>query len=253
MMKAVGFLKKYWGTLLIVGCFLLFYAYATNNRIIDAFLFPTPKKINAAFSRHFETLLTGLLYSSKLLFPGLAIGTVIALLVGIPMGMKKVIRRNLHPIVYSISVIPLVLLTPFCINLSPTFAIASVCLVIYGSTWSTLFATITGIQTIDKRYLDNAAVLEIKGAERMFRVLLPAAMPAILAGFINSVRIAFLALVFAEMFGAKYGMGYFVQYYFTLGKFENVMAGMIFLIVILIVVMQIFDKIKNRLLKWTIN
>ncbi|MFZ3130993.1 MAG: ABC transporter permease subunit, partial [Desulfosporosinus sp.] len=122
---------------------------------------------------------------------------------------------------------------------------------IYGSTWSTLFATITGIQTIDKRYLDNAAVLEIKGAERMFRVLLPAAMPAILAGFINSVRIAFLALVFAEMFGAKFGMGYFVQYYYTLGKFENVMAGMLFLIVVLIVVMQIFDRIKNRLLKWT--
>nr|WP_312579229.1 ABC transporter permease subunit [Sedimentibacter sp.] len=253
MKKAVGFLNKYWGTLLLIAGFLLFYTYATNNSIIDAFLFPTPQKIGSAFVRNFKTLLTGMLHSFKLLFPGLTIGTIIALLVGIPMGLKKGIRRNLHPIVYSISVIPLVLLTPFFINLCPTFSLASMCLVIYGSIWSTLFATITGIQTIDKRYLDNAAVLEVRGVEKMFRVLLPAAMPSILAGFINSVRIAFLALVFAEMFGAKYGMGYFVQYYYTLGKFDNVMAGMIFLITILIIVMQIFDRIKNRLLKWTIN
>lgn len=251
MKKAFGVLRKYWGTLLIVSSFLLFYAYVTNNRIIDPFLFPNPKKINSAFSRHFETLLTGMQHSFMLLFPGLAIGTAIALILGIPMGMKNVIRKNLHPIVYSISVIPLVLLTPFCINLCPNFAIASVCLVVFGTTWSTLFATITGIQTINKGYLDLADVLEIKGVEKMFRVVLPAAMPAIMAGFINSLRIAFLALVYAEMFGAKYGMGYFVQYYYTLGRFENVMAGMIFLIGIMTIVMLIFEIVKNRLLRWT--
>lgn len=253
MIKAADFCKQYWGTFLMVAALLIFYEYASNNRIIDPFLFPPPERISTAFSRHIETLFIGMRHSFRLLFPGLAVGTAIALLLGIPMGLKKVIRRNLYPIVYSLSVIPIVLLTPFCINLTSNFAMASVCLVVYGTTWPTLFATITGIQTIDKRYLDQAAVLEIKGVERMFRVLLPAAMPAILAGFINSLRIAFLALVYAEMFGAKYGMGYFVHYYYTLGRFENVIAGMIFLMVILILVMQVFERIKDRLLRWTID
>jgi len=253
MKKAGGFLRTYWGTLLLVACFGLSYTYVTNNRIIDTFLFPPPARINAALTGHFDNLIMGMLHSFKLLFPGLAIGTAIALLLGIPMGMKKVIRRNLHPFAYSFSVIPVVLLTPFCINLTPNFTMASVCLIIYGTTWPTLFATITGIQTIDRRYLDQAAVLEIKGAEKMFRILLPAAMPAILAGFINSLRIAFLALVYAEMFGAKYGMGYFIQYYYNLAMFDNVMAGMIFLIAVLIVVMQVFERAKDGLLKWAVD
>jgi len=76
---------------------------------------------------------------------------------------------------------------------------------------ATLFATTTGIVTIDKRYLDKAATLEIKGFKKLFRVILPAASPNILDGFANSLRQAFVLLVFAEMFGRNAGMGLFVR------------------------------------------
>ncbi|MGO3610063.1 MAG: ABC transporter permease subunit, partial [Enterococcus sp.] len=68
-------------------------------------------------------------------------------------------------------------------------------LIVYGTVWATLFATITGIQTIDKRYLDNAATLELRGAKKFFKVILPAASPSILSGFVNSLRSSFVMLV----------------------------------------------------------
>ncbi|MFR4625776.1 MAG: hypothetical protein ACLT8Y_03820 [Dorea formicigenerans] len=56
-------------------------------------------------------------------------------------------------------------------------------MVVYNIVWATLFATITGIMTIDKRYLDKAATLELTGVKRFMKVILPAASPSILSRF----------------------------------------------------------------------
>lgn len=121
----------------------------------------------------------------------------------------------------------------------------------YKDMWATLFATITGIMTIDKRYLDKAETLELKGIKRVIKVILPAASPSILAGFVNSLRSSFVMLVYAEMYGAGEGMGYFVKKYAELGIFANTWVGFIFMVIILVVVMQIFEQLKKHLLKWT--
>ena len=107
--------------------------------------------------------------------------------------------------------------------------------------------------TIDKRYLDKAATLELSGWKRLVYVILPAASPSILAGFVNSLRSSFVMLVYAEMYGAGEGMGFFVKKYAELGIFANTWVGFIFMVIILVIVMQIFEVIKKYLLKWTIE
>ena len=78
-------------------------------------------------------------------------------------------------------------------------------------------------------------------------------MPSIASGFITSMRSSFLVLVYAEMYGTEYGMGYFVKWNSDLGRFESVWSGFIFMVVVLVIVMQIVEKIKDRILKWTID
>lgn len=253
MKKVKNFFYDYWGTFLIVILTIIAYIYGTENGILDTFLYPKVSSIWASFEKYYKTLLMGMIYSFRLLLPGLFIGTLVAFIIGIPMGLNKRIRKTFNPIIYSISVIPAILLSPFALNSFSTFRTASLFLVCYSSIWPTLFATINGILTIDKRYLDNAATLEIKGIERLIKIIIPATMPSILSGFITSVRGAFLVLVFAEMYGSKYGMGYFVQHYSDLGIFEHVWSGFIFMVLVLVCFMQIIEKIKNRILIWTIE
>ena len=62
-----------------------------------------------------------------------------------------------------------------------------------------------------------------------------------------------MILVYAEMYGAKYGMGYFVKKYSEYGLYGETWAGFVFMVVVLVIVMQIFERIKNYLLKWTIH
>jgi ABC-type Fe3+ transport system permease subunit len=101
--------------------------------------------------------------------------------------------------------------------------------------------------------LDKAATLELTGFEKFFKVILPAASPSILAGFVNSLRNTFIMLVYAEMYGAQYGMGYYVKKFADFGMYNKVWLGFVFMVIVMVIVMQLFEKLKERLLKWTIS
>lgn len=253
MSKVTGFLKKYWITICIYAGMVLAYKIIADNKLVNAFLFPPMDSVLNAFGEYKGTMFKNMLSSFQLMIPAIVIALAIALSVGTVMGMNKRVREVLHPVVYTVSVVPSILLSPFALLLAPNFRAASLFLVVYGTIWSTLFATITGIQTIDRRYLDNAATLELRGLKKFFRVILPAASPSILSGFVNSLRGSFVILVYAEMYGAKYGMGFFVKKYSEYGLYSETWAGFIFMVVVLVIVMQIFERIKSRLLRWTIH
>ena len=253
MKKIIQFFKEYCITICIFIGMVLLYVYIADNKLLSSFLFPQASTIVKAFWDNRGVMIKNMFSSFQLMVPAIVISLAFALTLGTLMGMNKKVRKVLHPVIYTISVVPSILMAPFALLLAPSFRAASLFLVIYGTVWSTLFATITGIQTIDKRYLDNAATLELTGLQKFFQVILPAASPSILAGFVNSLRGTFVILVYAEMYGAKYGMGYFVKKFSEYGLYSETWAGFVFMVVVLVVVMQFFERIKNYLLKWTIN
>lgn len=250
MMK---FLKRYWLTLCIFLALFFVYKYIADNRLINAHLFPPVSEIEKSFSENKYLFLVNMLYSFRLLIPAIIIMVVLSLLIGLALGMNQRLRDALHPVIYTISVVPSILLSPFALMLAPNFWLASLFLIVYGSMWSTVFATITGIMTIDKRYLDNAATLELHGFKRLTKVILPAASPSIFAGFINSLSGSFVMLVYSEMYGAKYGMGFFVKKYSEFGMYNHTWSGFLFMVLVLVLVMQVFDRWKEYMLKWTIR
>lgn len=245
--------KKYWVTVLVVLGVFFGYKYATDNHLIDAYLFPTVEEIALSFQENWQDMFLNLWYSLQLMIPSILISVVLALGFGIWFGLSKTAREISYPITYTVSVIPAILLSPFVLNLAPSFRAASLFICVYCNVWPTLFATITGVTTVDKRYLDNAATLQLTKFEKVTKVILPAALPSIMSGFVSSLRGSFLVLVYAEMYGAEYGMGYFVKRSANFGLFNDVWSGFIFMVFILVLIMLMFEKIKDRMLKWTMD
>ncbi|MBQ6111264.1 MAG: ABC transporter permease subunit [Synergistaceae bacterium] len=237
---------------LILGIGLLYY-YATENNLVNPFLFPKVSAIIKAFSKNQDIMLLNLLSSLGMMIPSIIISLAIALTLGIILGRNAILREILHPILYIFSVVPSILLSPFVLLLAPDFWTASLFLIVYSTVWSTLFATVTGIMTIDKRYLDKADVLELRGMKRITKVILPAASPSILSGFVNSLRNTFVMLVYAEMYGSRYGMGFFVKKYTDFSLYDYAWGGFLFMVMVLVIVMQFFDRLKEYLLRWTID
>ena len=249
--KITNTIIKYSITVLIFLLLIFIYYYTTENNIANPYFFPKVSKILKAFDDSKNQMLENLISSFKLVIPSILISLIVGIGLGTIMGLNEWVRDSLHPIIYAFSVIPSILLSPFVLFLSPNITVASIILIVYNTLWATLFATITGIMTIDKRYLDKANTLELSGAKKFFKVILPAASPSIVAGFINSLRSTFVMLVFAEMYGAQSGMGYFVRINSEYGLYDKVWCGFIFLVVVLVIVMQLFELLKKYILRWT--
>lgn len=168
-----AFLKKYWITCCIFIGLVALYIFLTSNGLVNPYLFPSTDKIKAAFIDSKDMMFGNAVASFKLLIPSILLSLLIALFLGTIMGLNQRVREILHPVIYAFSVVPSILLSPFVLLLAPTLFSASVFLIVYNIVWATLFATITGIMTIDKRYLDKAATLELKGMKRITKVILP--------------------------------------------------------------------------------
>lgn len=253
MSKVKEFFKKYWVTIAIFVGMVVAYYIMSSSEEANSYLFPPAKDIANSFVENRKMFGVNLMSSFGLLFPSVTIAIILSIAIGVPVGLNKKVRDALHPVLYTISVVPSILLSPFALMLAPNFRTASIFLIIYGCMFPTVFATITGIQTIDKRYLDNANTLELKGIQKLTKVILPAASPSIFSGLVTTMRGSFLMLAYAEMYGAKYGMGFFVRKYSEYGMYQNVWSGFLFMVVVLVIVMQIFEAIKSYVLKWSIN
>lgn len=121
MRKIQAFIKKYWITFLICVGFVFLYKYISDNKLFNALMFPPVEDIWAAFVKDRDYAVLNLLYSLKLLIPSIAVTLVIALGLGVLVGMNTRLREILHPIIYAFSCVPSILLSPFVVLLAPDF------------------------------------------------------------------------------------------------------------------------------------
>ncbi len=248
------FLHNYGGVVLIGICLVALYVLLTDVfHVLSDFLFPSLREVFAAVPEYIGQLFEGLKSSLYLLVTAYVLAVITAIALGTIIGLRAGLRRNITPYINAFSAIPVPLLTPYAIHLFPSFTAASIFLIWLAAFWVILGTTIGAVMSIDKRYLENAATLEMPKMEKLFKVILPAASPSILVGCSIALTLSFMMLAVAEMFGASSGMAYFVQYYSDFARFDLVLLGFLFTAIVLVLIMFIFDKIKHRILHWTIN
>jgi len=114
-----------------------------------------------------------------------------------------------------------------------------------SSLWPTLANTAFGVNSIKRDYLNVASLLQLSWIGRLFKVVLPAAAPAIVAGLRISIGSAWIAIVAAEMLIGGTGVGYFVW-----NEWNNLqLTSVIFAIIMIGLVGVFLDVGLGRLAK----
>lgn len=84
----------------------------------------------------------------------------------------------------------------------------------------------------------------------VWRIILPSALPSILAGCRISVSVALLLVVSAEMIGAQYGIGAFLLTAGNLMQADQLMAGVVVLSLLGLCVGSGLSMIERAFLTW---
>jgi len=245
-------IKKYFGSIILMLSLVALFELATDiGGWFEPVLFPGLSRILPELARCLPKLVLGLVSSLGLLIPSYLLALVAGIAGGLLVGASTTLKTILMPIFRGMSPIPPTMLIPYAIAILPSFWLSSAFIIFVGAFWPILMGTIHGVVLLEQRYLDNASTLGLKGF-RLFRmVVFPGALPMIFSGAGMALVFSFILLTVAEMFGAKSGMGHFIQYYADFSDYPKVLAGMIFMSLVIVLIMELFDFIQRSALFWT--
>ena len=218
----------------------------------DTYYFPPLTDILQTFMDTwvFERVRSDVVPSLTRLAAGYGIACLVAIVVGLALGLSRPLRRATDPIVQFLRAIPPPALLPFGIlvlgvgNSMKIFIIAFVCL------WPVLLNTIDGVAGVDPTLRETARVYEIRPVDRILRVTLPAAAPQIFAGMRTALSLALILMVISEMVASTNGIGYFVLQAQRSFAIPEMWSGILLLGILGYVLNAVFLLVERRVLRW---
>ena len=142
-----------------------------------------------------------------LLAAGYAAACVAGTLLGLAMGCSRRANALLEPLLEMLRPIPKPALLPPLILLFGLGAPMKIAIVFLGAVFPVLINTIQGVRSVDPVLIDVARTYRCGSMGTVFRVILPASLPMILAGMRVSLGLGLVLVVLAEMLTGEDGLG----------------------------------------------
>ena len=204
-----------------------------------------------------RTYLDQIVTSLYTVFTGFAIGTLVAVPLGILCGLSRTIQIALNPLIQifrpvsPLAWLPIVTLVVSAVYVSadPMFEksfITSAITVTLCSLWPTLINTALGVASIDKDLINVSRVLRLSWWTKVTKIVLPSSLKLIFTGLRLSLGVGWMVLIAAEMLAQNPGLGKFVWDEFQNGSSHSL--GRIMVAVFTIgFVGFLLDRIMNTL------
>jgi NitT/TauT family transport system permease protein len=181
---------------------------------------------------------------------GFAIGAGLALPLGLWMGAASRAYELFNPLVQILRPIPPIAFIPLAILWFGLGNPPAYFLIALGAFFPVLMNTIAGVRNVDAIYVRAALNLGAPSSSMFRRVLLPGALPSILAGMRIGVGVAFICVIVAEMIAVNNGLGYRIlearEYFWS----DKILAGMISIGLIGLCIDIGMARLNRRLLRW---
>lgn len=244
--RILAVVEQAWLPILLVVIWWYASADSTNP------FFPPVSEMVDSFVSEWQSgdLLVNFWASIRNIAVGLFAGVFVGIVLGVAIGKSLALRAVLNPYLQFARAVPQVALVPIIIGAFGITAIPKIWAIGFACIWPVLLNTVDGIRAIDPGVRDMVSAYRITPVRELFRVVLPAALPQIMAGIRISLSVAVVVMVVSEIYGSTEGLGYFINY--TKGLFQTEATWMGTLVVGFIgyVLSALFLLVERRALYW---
>ena len=219
---------------------------------VSALFLPSPRAVLAALYDlvvHGD-LLAQIGVSLLRIAAGWSLGVLAGLALGLAMGLFTITRASGYALVSALFPIPKIALLPLMILWFGIGEPSKVATIALGVFFPTAISAASGVDAVPRNLVRMAQSFGLPFGAVVRKVVLPGALPSILAGFRISASIALLLVVSAEMIGAEKGIGAFVLQAGNLMRTDQLLAGVVVLSLIGLGVARVIGALEARLVAW---
>ncbi|WP_157245293.1 ABC transporter permease [Nonomuraea typhae] len=179
--------------------------------------FPPPARIAARMAELWfgEPLLTERFWldagpSVLRALAGWLAGAVAGVAIGLAAGQWTAAAGYVDPPVDFLRSLPKPAIVPVFLLVFGAGDLMRIGLITFGCAWPVLLNTMQGVRSVDPMYRETARAFHIPTRTQLVKVVIPAALPKIVAGMRVTLSLSLILMVLSEWLLADHGLGHFL-------------------------------------------
>ncbi|MEA3439032.1 MAG: ABC transporter permease [Chloroflexota bacterium] len=217
-----------------------------------AFILPSPTRVWNRLLQVVQngTLIKHTIYTLSEVLAGLAIGVLVATVMGYFLAKSPVVERLLSPYIVASQSVPIVAIAPLLVIWFGPGILSKVLICALIVFFPVLINTIVGIRSVPEDLRDLMRSLKATRYQTIKMLEIPAAMPVFLGGVRIGATLAVIGAVVGEFVGADRGLGFLVN--LARGQFDTalVFVAVLALVVLAMSLYGFVTLLETRLLSW---
>lgn len=200
-------------------------------------LLPSPLDVARALGRSLAdgSLVEATFVTMRRLVAGYLIGVLLGLPLGVLTSRYRTCRDTLGVVALGLQTLPSVCWVPLALLWFGQTEGAMLFVVVMGTVWSIQIAVDDGLRSIPPIYSRAARTMGSRGLHIVTHVLVPASLPAVVAGMKQGWAFAWRSLMAAEVFVTiltGFGLGHLLHYGRELHAMDQVLGIMLVIVVV---------------------
>ena len=182
---------------------------------------------------------------------GFGVAVAVSIPLGLTMGRSRGVASFFNPLLMVIYPVPKAALMPIIMLWLGVGDIAKTLVIFLGVSLPVIYHSFQGARAVEEKMLWSGAAMGLKAAQRMIRIVLPAALPEILTGCRTGLVLALITMVTSEMIARQSGAGNILFNALDMGQYDTVFAMIIIIGAMGIGLDAAFEKLRARLVRWS--
>ena len=195
--------------------------------------------------------LINILASLRRMAIGFSVAVAVSIPLGLMMGRSRAVASFFNPLLMVTYPVPKAALMPIIMLWLGVGDIAKMLVIFLGVSLPVIYHSFQGAKAVEEKMLWSGAAMGLSAAQRMIRIVLPAALPEILTGCRTGLVLALITMVTSEMIARQSGAGNILFNALDMGQYDTVYAMIIIIGAMGIGLDAAFERMRARLIKWS--
>jgi len=184
------------------------------------------------------------------LLMGFFIGSTIGIVLGVVLASIPITRAVLYPYIVAFQALPKVALAPIFVTWFGFGLESKIVMAVTICFFPVVVNTLVGLTTVDESAMKLMRSLTATRYQIFVKLLVPGAMPMIMAGLKTSLTFATIGAIVGEFIGGKEGLGYLIHVFNFQMSIPTVFAVIVFLAVLSTALYLIIELVDRRVVFW---